>query len=30
VEHYLSEPLRDELQKAVDVTKDPHGRNIPE
>jgi manganese/zinc/iron transport system permease protein len=30
VEHYLSEPLRDELQKAVEVTKDPHGRNIPD
>jgi len=31
VEHYLSEPLRDELQKAVDnPQQDPHGRAIPE
>ncbi|MGD9632520.1 MAG: metal ABC transporter permease [Pirellulales bacterium] len=31
VEHYLSEPLRDELQKAVDnPQQDPHGREIPD
>jgi ABC-type Mn2+/Zn2+ transport system permease subunit/Mn-dependent DtxR family transcriptional regulator len=30
VEHYIHQPLRDELQKAVDDTaKDPHGRAIP-
>lgn len=31
VEHYIHEPLRDELQKAVDhAAHDPHGRQIPE
>lgn len=31
VEHYIHEPLRDELQKAVDnAARDPHGRQIPE
>jgi Mn-dependent DtxR family transcriptional regulator len=30
VEHYINQPLRDELQKAVeDTAKDPHGREIP-
>jgi manganese/zinc/iron transport system permease protein len=31
VEHYIHGPLRDELQKAVeDSRQDPHGRDIPE
>jgi manganese/zinc/iron transport system permease protein len=31
VEHFINQPLRDELQKAVDdVQQDPHGRDIPE
>jgi manganese/zinc/iron transport system permease protein len=31
VEHFISEPLRDELQKAVDdPQQDPHGRAIPD
>jgi manganese/zinc/iron transport system permease protein len=30
VEHFIHQPLRDELQKAVDdAAKDPHGREIP-
>ena len=30
VEHFINEPLREELQKAVDDThQDPHGREIP-
>jgi manganese/zinc/iron transport system permease protein len=30
VEHYIHQPLREQLQKAVDdVEKDPHGREIP-
>lgn len=31
VEHFITQPLRDELQKAVDdPQQDPHGREIPE
>jgi ABC-type Mn2+/Zn2+ transport system permease subunit/Mn-dependent DtxR family transcriptional regulator len=31
VEHFISQPLREHLQAAVDATgKDPHGREIPE
>lgn len=31
VEHFIHQPLRDELQKAVDdPQQDPHGREIPE
>ena len=31
VEHFISQPLRDELQKAVgDAQQDPHGRTIPD
>jgi ABC-type Mn2+/Zn2+ transport system permease subunit len=31
VEHFINQPLRDELQKAIDdVQQDPHGREIPE
>jgi len=31
VEHFIHQPLRDELQKAVDdAAHDPHGRDIPE
>ena len=31
VEHFINQPLRDELQKAVDdAQQDPHGREIPE
>jgi hypothetical protein len=31
VEHFINQPLREELQKAVDdVQQDPHGRAIPE
>jgi Mn-dependent DtxR family transcriptional regulator len=31
VEHFINQPLRDELQKAVDdPQQDPHGRSIPE
>jgi ABC-type Mn2+/Zn2+ transport system permease subunit/Mn-dependent DtxR family transcriptional regulator len=30
VEHFISQPLREHLQAAVDATgKDPHGRDIP-
>jgi manganese/zinc/iron transport system permease protein len=30
VEHFIHQPLRDELEKAIDSTaKDPHGRHIP-
>jgi manganese/zinc/iron transport system permease protein len=30
-EHFIHEPLREELQKAVDdAERDPHGRDIPE
>jgi manganese/zinc/iron transport system permease protein len=29
VEHYIHQPLREELQKAVDAATDPHGREIP-
>jgi hypothetical protein len=30
VEHFIQQPLRDQLQKAVDDTAhDPHGREIP-
>jgi manganese/zinc/iron transport system permease protein len=29
VEHFIHQPLRDELEKAVDTAKDPHGREIP-
>jgi manganese/zinc/iron transport system permease protein len=30
VEHFISQPLREQLQEAVDATgKDPHGRDIP-
>jgi manganese/zinc/iron transport system permease protein len=30
VEHYINQPLREELQRAVeDTAKDPHGREIP-
>jgi manganese/zinc/iron transport system permease protein len=31
VEHFIHQPLRDELERAVDdAAKDPHGRQIPE
>jgi manganese/zinc/iron transport system permease protein len=31
VEHFINQPLREELQKAVDdAQQDPHGREIPE
>jgi manganese/zinc/iron transport system permease protein len=31
VEHFIHQPLRDELQKAVDdARQDPHGRTIPD
>jgi manganese/zinc/iron transport system permease protein len=31
VEHFIQQPLREHLQKAVDdVARDPHGREIPE
>ena len=31
VEHFINQPLRDELQKAVDdAQQDPHGREIPD
>jgi manganese/zinc/iron transport system permease protein len=31
VEHFIHQPLRDELQKAVDdAQQDPHGREIPD
>lgn len=30
LEHFTHQPLRDELQKAVDADTDPHGREIPE
>jgi hypothetical protein len=31
LEHFTHEPLRDELQKAVDdAQQDPHGRDIPD
>ena len=31
VEHFIHQPLRDELQKAVDdAARDPHGRDIPD
>lgn len=31
VEHFINQPLRDELERAVeDAQQDPHGRDIPE
>jgi manganese/zinc/iron transport system permease protein len=31
IEHYINEPLREELQKELhDTQQDPHGRDIPE
>jgi manganese/zinc/iron transport system permease protein len=30
VEHFIQDPLRDQLKKAVDGGRDPHGRAIPE
>jgi manganese/zinc/iron transport system permease protein len=30
VEHFIQGPLRDQLNKAVDAERDPHGRTIPE
>jgi hypothetical protein len=31
IEHFINQPLRDEVQKAVDdPQQDPHGREIPE
>ena len=30
VEHFINQPLRDELQKELDAQQDPHGRVIPD
>ena len=30
VEHFINQPLRDELQKQLDADQDPHGRAIPD
>jgi manganese/zinc/iron transport system permease protein len=29
VEHFIQQPLREQLQQAVDAGRDPHGREIP-
>jgi manganese/zinc/iron transport system permease protein len=30
VEHFIHEPLREELQRELDTQQDPHGREIPD